>query len=131
MQTLPRFRLVLLLALLLLLVSCSGPTAPLPGALPQAAAVQDSPKTVAYKSLATMSKTYTTTMQTIADLYKQGLVNDQIKAQAIKYGNAFKKAEDQVITQMEAGGDFSLSGVSAALADLLALAQPYLLKAVH
>ncbi len=52
-------------------------------------ATQDSPGTVAYKTLVSANKTYTATMKSIADLYKQGLVADKVKANAIQYGTDF------------------------------------------
>ena len=94
------------------------------------AATQDSPRTVAYKTLATLSKTYTATMKSIADLYNQGLVDDTVKAKAIQYGNAFKQAHDAAITAVESGGSFDTAGVTAALTSLLTFVQPYLTKAV-
>jgi hypothetical protein len=117
-----------LIVLLLLLFGCIGPSASLPGASGQQAAAQDSARTTAYKTLASANKTYTAAMKSIADLYKQGIVDEAVKARAIEYGNAFKQAHDLAITAVEAGDYHKVAGVSAALANLLDFVQPYLIK---
>ena len=83
---------------------------------------------MAYKSLATMNKTYNATMKSFADLYRQKLIDDQVKAKAIEYGTAFQRAYNQAVDAAE-NDDFSfISGVSVALAELLDFVQPYLIK---
>jgi hypothetical protein len=117
-----------ILMTLFLVIGCAGQASNAPGDPSQQAAVQDSPRTVAYKSLATMNKTYSATMKSFADLYRQNLIDDQVKAKAIEYGTAFQRAYNKAVDAAE-NDDFSpISGVSVALADLLDFVQPYLIK---
>lgn len=67
-------------------------------------------------------------MKSVASLYKQDIINADIKAQAIKYGNVLRTAYGRAIDVLENGGTPSLATVSAALADLLNFLQPYLTK---
>ncbi len=121
------FVLVILVALVLV-VGCAGPAGnTLSGAPPQVA-TQDSPRTVAYKSLATMNKTYNATMKSLGDLYRQKLIDDQVKAKAIEYGTVFQRAYNKALDAAENDDLSSISGVSVALADLLDFVQPYLVK---
>jgi hypothetical protein len=117
-----------ILTILFLVAGCAGQASNAPSAPPQQAAVQDSPRTVAYKSLATMNKTYNATMKSFADLYRQKLIDDQVKAKAIEYGTAFQRAYNKAVDAAEKDDFGSISGVSVALADLLDFVQPYLIK---
>ena len=67
-------------------------------------------------------------MKSIADLHKQGLVDDSVKAKAIQYGTDFKRAHDLAITAVEAKDYNAVAGVSIALWILLDFVQPYLIK---
>lgn len=111
-----------------LAAGCAGPAVNAPGAQSQQAAAQDSPRTVAYKSLATMNKTYNATMKSLADLYRQKLIDDQVKAKAIEYGTVFQLAYNKALDAADNNDFGSISGVSVALADLLDFVQPYLIK---
>jgi hypothetical protein len=117
-----------ILMTLVLVAGCAGSAGINPGAASQQAAAQDSPRTVAYKSLATMNKTYNATMKSFADLYRQKLIDDQVKAKAIEYGTAFQRAYNKAVDAAENDDFGSISGVSVALADLLDFVQPYLVK---
>lgn len=122
-----KFLIIVLLILPLLAAPGCGGGAHQPSSGNQAAQ-SDSARVTAYKSLATASKTYTTTMQAVADLYRAGLVDDQVKTRAIAYGTVFKRAHDLALTAVAAGDYSSLADVTAALADLLEFVRPYLLK---
>lgn len=91
-----------------------------------AAAPQDSAQTTAYKALRTAADTYDVTMKSVASLYRQGVINADVKDKAIQYGNTFRTAYNAAIDVMEAGGTPSTATVSAALADLLKFVQPYM-----
>ena len=117
-----------ILTALILVIGCAGQAGNAPSAAAQQTAVQDSPRTVAYKSLATMNKTYNTTMKSFANLYRQKLIDDQVKAKAVEYGTAFQRAYNQAVDAAENDDFNSISGVSMALADLLDFVQPYLIK---
>jgi ABC-type glycerol-3-phosphate transport system substrate-binding protein len=119
--------LVILMALFLV-AGCAGQASKAQGAPTQQAAVQDSPRTVAFKSLATMNKTYNATMKSLADLYRQKLIDEQVKGKAIEYGTAFQRAYNKALDAAENDDFSSISGVSMALADLLDFVQPYLIK---
>lgn len=116
-----RWGLILLLTVAVLLAGCGGQAVTQGGS-------QDSPKVTAYKTLASVAKTYDQTMQAVADLYKQGLVDDKTKAQAIAYGQAFVKAYNLAIDAVEAGDNGAVAAVSTALAEFLAFVKPYLVK---
>ncbi|MEW6657263.1 MAG: hypothetical protein AB1424_01255 [Thermodesulfobacteriota bacterium] len=118
--------LVILIALVLP-GGCAGPASNAPGTTSHETA-QDSPRTVAYKSLATMNKTYNATMKSLADLYRQKLVDDQVKARAIEYGTVFQRAYNKALDAAEYDDFSSISGVSVALAELIDFVQPYLIK---
>ncbi len=83
---------------------------------------------MAYKSLATMNETYNATMKSLGDLYRQKLIDEQVKPKAIEYGTAFQRAYNKAIDAAENDDFSSISGVSVALAELLDFVQPYLLK---
>jgi len=117
-----------ILTVLFLAAGCAGQASNAPGAAAQQTAAQDSPRTVAYKSLATMNKTYNATMKSFADLYRQKLIDDQVKAKAIEYGTAFQRAYNKAVDAAENDDFSSISGVSVALAELLDIVQPYLIK---
>jgi|GEM_PF-3084593 ABC-type glycerol-3-phosphate transport system substrate-binding protein len=121
------FALVILLTLVLA-VGCAGTTGNAPNSPLQQAVAQDSPRTVAYKSLATMNKTYNATMRSLAELYRQKLIDEQVKAKAIEYGTAFQQAYNKALDAAENDDFGSISGVSMALAELLDFVQPYLIK---
>lgn len=127
-KALTRKGLALAILMAFFLVSgCAGQASNAPGAQSQQAA-QDSPRTVAYKSLATMNKTYNATMRSFADLYRPKLIDEQVKAKAIEYGTAFQRAYNKAVDAAENDDFSSVSGVSVALADLLDFVQPYLFK---
>jgi hypothetical protein len=117
-----------ILTAIVLVVGCAGQASNTTGAPSQQVSVQDSPRTVAYKSLATMNKTYNATMKSFADLYRQKLIDDQVKAKAIEYGTAFQRAYNMAVDAAEKDDFSSISGVSMALAQLLDFVQPYLIK---
>ncbi len=117
-----------ILMTLVLAVGCAGTTGNAPGAPSQQTAAQDSPRTVAYKSLATMNKTYNATMKSLGDLYRQKLIDDQVKAKAIEYGTAFQRAYNEALEAAENDDFSSISGVSVALANLLDFVRPYVVK---
>ena len=113
---------------LVLVGGCAGPAGNAPGASSQQSSAQDSPRTMAYKSLATMNKTYNSTMKSLGDLYRQKLIDDQVKGKAIEYGKAFQQAYNKALDAAENDDFSSISGVSVALANLLDFVQPYLVK---
>jgi len=117
-----------ILTAIFLIAGCAGQTGNAPSAPSQQAAAPESPRTVAYKSLATANKTYTATMKSFADLYRQKLIDDQIKAKAIEYGRDFQRAYNKALDAAENDDFSSVSAVSVALADLLDFVQPYLIK---
>jgi ABC-type glycerol-3-phosphate transport system substrate-binding protein len=119
---------ILLATIIFLLAGCAGQAGNSPGAPSQQATAQESPKVVAYKTLATAGKTYNATMKSLGDLYRQKLIDDQVKAKAIEYGTAFQHAYNQALDAAEKNDFSSVSGVSVALADLLDFVQPYLIK---
>jgi len=124
-----KFFVLAILVTLFLVVGCAGPAAGnVPGPTSQQAAAQDSPRTVAYKSLATMNKTYNATMKSLGDLYRQKLIDEQVKNKAVEYGTVFQRAYNKALDAAENDDFSSVSGVSVALADLLDFVQPYLLK---
>jgi len=65
-------------------------------------------------------------MKSFADLYRQKLIDDQVKA--IKYGSAFQRAYNKAVDAAENNDFSSISGVSVTLAQLLDFVQPYLFK---
>jgi hypothetical protein len=113
---------------LFLVAGCAGQAGNAPGAPAQQATAQESPKAMAYKTLAMAGKTYNATMKSLGDLYRQKLIDDQVKARAIEYGTAFQHAYNQALDAAEKDDFSSVSGVSVALADLLDFVQPYLVK---
>lgn len=123
-----KFFALTILTAIFLIASCAGQASNAPGAPSQQAGVQDTPRTVAYKSLATMNKTYNATMKSFADLYRQKLIDDQVKTKAIEYGTAFQRAYNKALDAAENDDFSSVSGVSMALTELLDFVQPYLIK---
>jgi ABC-type glycerol-3-phosphate transport system substrate-binding protein len=121
------FALVVLVTLVLV-AGCAGTAGNAPGGPSQQTMTQDSPRTVAYKSLATMNKTYNATMRSLADLYRQKLIDDQVKGKAVEYGTAFQQAYNKALDAAENDDFSSISGVSVALAELLDFIQPHLVK---
>jgi hypothetical protein len=119
---------ILVATILFLLAGCAGQAGNAPGTPAQQATAQESPKAVAYKTLATAGKTYNATMKSLGDLYRQKLIDDQVKSKAIEYGTAFQRAYNQALDAAENDDFSSVSGVSVALADLLDFVQPYLIK---
>lgn len=115
-------RLIALIVSLLLIVSC-------------ATTQSETPKTIAYKTLATAATSYDNGMKAIADMWAnktkdaQGniIVTDAVKAKAIEYGRLYKQTYDRTLTAVEAG-NYDVSAVSQALADFLGYIQPYLVK---
>jgi hypothetical protein len=123
--------LAILMAIILVLslvAGCAGQAGNATGAPSQQATAQESPKAMAYKTLATAGKTYNATMKSLGDLYRQKLIDDQVKAKAIEYGTAFQRAYNKALEAAENDDFSSVSGVSMALADLLDFVQPYLIK---
>ncbi len=119
-------RKALALAILLALIAgCAGQASNTSGT-PATTATQDSPQTVAYKSLRSAADTYDATMKTVASLFKQGIINTDTKAKAIQYATIFRTAYGKAIDVLEAGGTPSVVAVSAALTDLLKFIQPYM-----
>ncbi len=119
-------RKALALAILLALIAgCAGQASNTAGT-PATTGTQDSPQTVAYKSLRSAADTYEATMKTVASLYRQGIINADTKAKAIQYAAIFRTAYSQAIDVLEAGGTPSVVAVSAALTDLLQFIQPYI-----
>lgn len=93
-----------------------------------------------YLGLALSFNAYDVVMQGMADLYHQKLIGDDVRTQAVKYFRAYKTAHNGVVealaTYEEKGGQQNKDAVTAAaakasqtLADLIAYAKPYLLKA--
>ncbi len=119
---------LVVLVTLVLVAGCAGTAGNALGAPSQQTAAQDSPRTVAYKSLATMNKTYNATMKSLGDLYRQKLIDDRVKAKAIEYGTVFQSAYNKALDAAENDDFSSISGVSMALAELLDFVQPYLAK---
>jgi ABC-type glycerol-3-phosphate transport system substrate-binding protein len=119
---------ILLATIISLVAGCAGQAGNAPGAPSPQATAQESPKVVAYKTLATAGKTYNATMKSLGDLYRQKLIDDQVKAKAIEYGSAFQRAYNQALDAAEKDDFSSVSGVSVALAELLDFVQPYLVK---
>jgi hypothetical protein len=119
---------ILVATILFLVAGCAGQAGKAPGAPSQQAKTQESPKVVAFKTLATAGKTYNATMKSLGDLYRQKLIDDQVKAKAIEYGTAFQRAYNQALDAAEKDDFSSVSGVSVALAELMDFVQPYLSK---
>jgi hypothetical protein len=82
-------------------------------------------RTVAYKTLARANKTYTATMKSIADPYKQGLVAKRSRPGPF---NTAPTSHDLAITAVEARDYNLVAGVSIALASPLDFVQPQLIK---
>jgi hypothetical protein len=119
---------IMLATIISLVAGCAGQAGNAQGAPSQQATALESPKVVAYKTLATAGKTYNATMKSLGDLYHQKLIDDQVKAKAIEYGTAFQRAYNKALDAAENDDFSSVSGVSLALADLLDFVQPYLIK---
>ena len=58
-----------------------------------------------YKSLATAGTAYDTAMKSIADLHKQGVVDDDVKAKAIELGNYFWSAYHTAVDTLETAAE--------------------------
>ncbi len=67
-------------------------------------------------------------MKSLGNLYRQKLIDDQVKGKAIEYGTTFQRAYKKALDAAENDDFNSASGVSEALADLLDFVQPYLVK---
>lgn len=119
--------LVPFMVLALLTGGCATTSTTSPGT--SAVVQQDSPQVVAYKSLRTAGQTYDATMKAMADLYRQKIIDDAVKARAIEYGRSFKVAYNVAIDILEKGGTPDLTMVTDSLMDLVNLIQPYMAKA--
>lgn len=69
---------VALLAVLMMLVSCASMSGH-----------EETFTSTSYKTLSSAATVYDRSMKSIADLYKQGLIDDDIKDEAIRLGNIF------------------------------------------
>ena len=92
-----------------------------------------------YKTLATAATTYETAFQELADLYKQGLLSDDAKGKAVKYGNDFWTAYHAAVDLLasyaktasaedEAKLNVAVVEVTKLLGAFLEYAGPYLTK---
>lgn len=92
-----------------------------------------------YRALTVSFTAYDVALSGMGDLYKENLIGDQIRDQAIKYGKAYKMAHNGAVnalaTYEEQGGDqnkqavaAALTDASKALAELIAYCKPYLVK---
>lgn len=93
-----------------------------------------------YRGLAVSFNAYDVVMQGMADLYAQKLVGEDVRQAVVKYGRAYKKAHNGAVEALavyeEKGGQQNKDAVMAAageaskaLADLIAYAKPFLVKA--
>ena len=93
-----------------------------------------------YRGLAVSFNAYDVVMQGMADLYQQKLIGEDVRTQVVKYGRAYKLAHNGVVEALavyeEKGGQQNKDAVTAAatkaseaLAQLIAYAKPFLLKA--
>ena len=117
-----RRKLYLALVLLVLLAAC-GPNL-----------VRDG-----YRALTVSYQGYDVALSGMGDLYREGLIGEDVKTQAIEYGRAYKVAHNEAVRALaayeERGGaeakDAYLQAAqdaSAALARLINYAKPYLVK---
>ncbi len=93
----------------------------------------------AYRGLVISQQSYDVALKGIASLYKEGKVDDGVKAEAIKLGKGYKIAHNGVVdalaTYEEQGGEankqayfIAAQKASEALATLVTYARPYLEK---
>lgn len=74
---------------------------------------------VTYKTMVTAAITYDVAMKSVADLYSQGLVSEECKAQVIHYGTEFWKAYHMLQSHLElyARGTIDKSEIEKARAE--------------
>ncbi len=93
----------------------------------------------AYRTLTVSYQAYNITLSGMGDLYKQGLIPDSVRDEAIKYGKPWQTAHNGAVKALAAyeasGGDANKQAyisasleVAKALADLVTYCQPYLFK---
>lgn len=110
MENKRKIKLLLLVMVVLLATACSGGM---------------------YKTLVLSQHTYDTTLTSMGELYKEGVITDAQKDEAIKLGRTYMTAHndavDVLVAYEEAGGQGSQEAIkaavdkaSAALADLIA-----------
>jgi len=61
---------------------------------------QDSFITSGFRSLVISKAQYTATMETLGDLYKSGVIGDEEKAKAVKYGTMYMEAHNQAVAAL-------------------------------
>ena len=107
--------------LLLLLVFLAG------GAAGQISSPsQESPKTLALKTLNMDKQIYDSTFKALALLDSQGKLPAKIKSEAIRLGNLYMKAHNLAVQALLADGTANLATVRAALDLFLDVATPYM-----
>ncbi len=97
----------------------------------QSKAVLSTETSMTLKTLNTSKLSYETAMRTAADLYAKKIIDEQMKAEVIRYGHIYMTAHNQAVEIMAAGGqgiEAQLHQVNIALADLLEVIGPYLAK---
>jgi len=112
---------------LLFVMSCGGPNS----------FVRDS-----YRTLTVSKQTYESTMKSLGEMYKEGLISEADKQNLIKYGDVYMKAHndatDALVAYVASDKTTEASSktaylnaaqnVSKKLADLLSVARPFLIK---
>lgn len=92
-----------------------------------------------YRALTVSFTGYDTVLSGMGDLYREKLITDQVRDQAIKYGKAYKLAHNGAVNALakyeETGGEQNKQAVTAALTDaskalaqLISYCKPYLVK---
>jgi len=92
-----------------------------------------------FRTLSVSQQTYDTTMNTLAGLHRDGIIDDQDRAQIIQYGNLYYEAHNMAVDALAnyAASDYqdpnakqaytnAAADVSAKLAMFLKMARPYL-----
>jgi len=92
-----------------------------------------------FRTLSVSQQTYDTTMNTLVGLHRDGIIDDQDKAQIIQYGNLYYEAHNMAVVALAnyAASDYqdpnakqtytnAAADVSAKLAMFLKMARPYL-----
>ncbi len=115
--------LALMLVVLLLVVGCTGKQGL--SQSPSSPQVQDSPQTLAWRTLMTNKQVYDATFQALALLDKQGKLPAKVKAKVIKLGNVYLSAHNQAVQALLDGKMPSMDTVKAALDAYLVYSGPY------
>ena len=98
----------LMLYLVLYLIGCAGN--------------QKTPEATAYGLLGTSAETYNAAINSLGDLYKQGIVSSEVKDKAIEYGDAFRAAYNSAISASQAYLRAKSGGEDAEMRDKLTAA---------